>query len=68
LILKKLQFNPIDLVGKRKEKNWIENYKILTNEGIINAMVLKSILIERPIVIKGNKAMIARDLAAVLIF
>jgi arsenate reductase len=43
----------------------LKTLKKTFNEGIINAMVLNPILIERPIVIKGNKAIIGRDLAAV---
>lgn len=63
VLLKKLQFKPIALV-RQKEKIWIENYKnkSLSDEEIIKTMVLYPILIERPIVIKGDKAMIARDL------
>lgn len=65
ILLEKLQFAPIDLV-RQKEKVWIENYKNqnLSDEEIVNAMVLNPILIERPIVIKGDKAIIGRDLAA----
>ena len=60
-ILNKLNLKPIELVRK-KEKIWIENYKskILSDEDIIIAMVLNPILIERPIVVNGNKATIAR--------
>jgi arsenate reductase len=63
VLLKKLQFKPIALV-RQKEKIWIENYKnkSLSDEEIIKTMVLYPILIERPVVIKGDKAMIARDL------
>lgn len=60
-IIKKLNINPIDLVRK-KEKIWIENYKdkIMNDHDIILAMVQNPKLIERPIVINGNKAVIAR--------
>lgn len=60
-LLQKLNFKPIQLV-RVKETIWIENYKnkSLTDEGIIQAMVEHPILIERPIVIKGNQAIIGR--------
>lgn len=60
-MIKKLNINPIDLVRK-KEKIWIENYKdkIMNDHDIILAMVQNPKLIERPIVINGNKAVIAR--------
>lgn len=62
LILKKLNFKPIELV-RQKESIWIEKYKNkpLTDDKIINAMIENPILIERPIVINGDKAYIARD-------
>jgi len=62
-LLKKLKFSPIQLV-RQKEKIWIENYKgkTLTDEQIIEAMVENPILIERPIVVKENQAIIGRDL------
>ena len=62
LILKKLNFKPIELV-RQKESIWIEKYKNkpLTDDEIINAMIENPILIERPIVINGDKAYIARD-------
>lgn len=62
-IIKKLKVKPIELVRK-KEKIWIENYKnkILTDDEIIVAMISNPILIERPIVINGEKAVIARPL------
>lgn len=58
-----LNINPIELV-RVKEKIWIENFKneTLTNDQIITAMVLHPVLIERPIVVYGNKAIIARPL------
>ena len=62
-ILEKLQLKPIDLI-RQKEKIWIENYKNLTmtDEAIIQAMVAHPILIERPIIIDGDKAIIAREI------
>lgn len=66
-IIKKLNIKPIELV-RRKEKIWIENFKNLemSDEEIIQAMVLNPILIERPIVIHGEKAVIARPLEKVM--
>ncbi len=62
-VLTKLKLKPIDLI-RQKEKIWIENYKNqeMTDEAIIQAMVNHPILIERPIIIKGNEAIIARDM------
>ena len=62
-LLTKLKLEPIALV-RQKEKVWIENYKnkFLTDEEIIKTMILHPILIERPILVKRDKAMIARDL------
>lgn len=60
-LIKLLNIKPVELV-RQKEKIWIENYKgkLLTDDEIINAMAENPILIERPIVIKENKAVIAR--------
>lgn len=60
-VLQKLNFKPIQLV-RTKESIWIENYKnkTLTDDAIIQAMAEHPILIERPIVIKGDKAIIGR--------
>lgn len=60
-ILKKLNIEPIALV-RTKEKEWIDNFKgkTLSHNDIIKAMVQFPKLIERPIVINGNKAVIAR--------
>ena len=62
-ILEKLGIKPIELV-RRKEKIWIENFKnkSMTDDEIIQAMISNPTLIERPIVINGNKAIIARPL------
>jgi arsenate reductase len=61
-LLKKLNIKPIELV-RQKEKIWIEQFKgqNLTDEAVIQAMIENPILIERPIIIKGNKAIIARE-------
>jgi arsenate reductase len=69
LLLQKLKFTPIELV-RQKEKIWIENFKgkTLTSDEIIQAMVENPILIERPIVVKGDQAIIGRDLDKVIPF
>jgi arsenate reductase len=68
-LLQKLNLTPIELV-RQKEKIWIENFKgkTLTPNEIIQAMVENPILIERPIVVKGDKAIIGRDLDKVIPF
>lgn len=60
-IIAKLGIKPIAVV-RQKEKIWIENFKAkkMSDNEIINAMILYPILIERPIVINGEKAIIAR--------
>lgn len=62
-IIRKLKIKPIGLVRK-KESAWIEKFagKTLTDDEIIQAMVDHPILTERPIAVKGNKAIIARPL------
>ncbi|WP_264564614.1 arsenate reductase (glutaredoxin) [Flavobacterium sp. N3904] len=62
-LLQKLNLSPIELV-RQKEKIWIETFKgkLLTPDEVIRAMVENPILIERPIVVNGNKASIGRDL------
>ncbi|MBW4360963.1 arsenate reductase family protein [Flavobacterium taihuense] len=69
ILLQKLNFSPMELV-RQKEKIWIENYKgkTLTPDDIIEAMAENPILIERPIVVKGNQAIIGRDLDNVIPF
>lgn len=60
-IINKLKIKPIELV-RSKEKDWIQNFKgkNLSDKEIIEAMIQFPKLIERPIVINGNKAIIAR--------
>lgn len=62
-LVKKLNINPIDLV-RQKETIWKENYKnkSLSDQQIINTLVKHPILIERPIVIKGDEAIIGREI------
>jgi len=69
ILLQKLDLSPIELV-RQKESIWIENFKgkTLTDEQIIQAMVDNPILIERPIVVNGDKAIIGRDLEKVIPF
>ncbi len=60
-ILSKLGLKPIELV-RVKEDTWKENYKgkNLSDHEIIQAMAENSKLIERPIVVKGEKAVLGR--------
>lgn len=62
-IIKKLGIKPIELV-RQKEKIWIENFKnkSMSDDEIINTLISNPILIERPIVINGDRAIIARPL------
>lgn len=62
-IIKKLGVKPIEVV-RTKEPIWVEKFKnkTLTDDQIITAMIQNPILIERPIVINGNKAIIARPM------
>ena len=61
ILLQKLAIPPIELVRK-KETIWVTNFsnRTLTDREIIQAMVDHPILIERPIVINGDRAVIAR--------
>lgn len=60
-IINCLGIKPINLVRKN-ENIWKENFKnkILTDDEIIEAMIENPKLIERPIVIKNNVAVIGR--------
>ncbi len=61
VLIKKIGSKPIDLV-RTKEAIWKENYvgKSLSDDEVIEAMVNNPKLIERPIVVKGDKAVVAR--------
>lgn len=60
-LIKKLKIRPHDLI-RTKEAVYLEKYKgkNLTDEEWIKAMHENPILIERPIVVNGNKAVVAR--------
>ena len=62
-VIKKLNIHPIELV-RTKESIWIENYKgkELSDLQIIQAMLENPKLIERPIIVKGNNAVIGRPI------
>jgi|SRR5690606_7994676 arsenate reductase len=66
-ILKLLGMKPLDLVRKN-ESIWKELYKDkdLSDSEIVKAMVEHPKLIERPIVINGNKAVIGRPAETIL--
>ncbi len=60
-IIKKLKIKPIGLV-RVNEPIWKEQFKDknLSDEAVIDAMVQNPILMERPVVVNGNKAAIGR--------
>jgi arsenate reductase len=60
-LIKLLHIKPIDLI-RIKEKIWQENFKNkdFSYIELINIIVENPILIERPIVVNGEKAIIAR--------
>jgi len=66
-IIKLLKINPIELIRKN-EPIWIENFKHheFTHEELIKVMTKYPKLIERPIVINGNKAVIGRPPTKIL--
>lgn len=61
IILKKLNLKPVDLIRK-SENIFKEKYKDkkLTEEQWIEAMIINPALIERPILVKGDMAIIGR--------
>ncbi len=62
-IIEKLQIKPIDLVRKN-EAIWKEQFKgkELSDKELISAMIQYPKLIERPIVVNKNKAVIGRPI------
>ena len=66
-IISLLGILPIDLIRKN-ESIWKQEYKgkELSNQSIIEAMISHPKLIERPIVINGNQAVIGRPAERIL--
>jgi arsenate reductase len=62
-----LQIKPIELV-RTKESIWIDNFKgkSFSDAEVVKILAENPILIERPIVVNGNKAIIARPLELIL--
>ena len=62
-LLAKLEIPAAELIRK-SEKIWKENYKdkVLNEDELITAMTENPILIERPIIVNGNRAVIGRPL------
>ena len=60
-VIQKLGITPLQLI-RTSESIWKENFKgkSLSDDDIINAMIQYPKLIERPIVVNGNKAVVAR--------
>ena len=67
VLLTKLKIQPIALV-RTKESIWLEQFKgkSLTDNEIIQSMVDYPILMERPIAVYGEKAVIARPLELIM--
>ncbi|NER16663.1 arsenate reductase (glutaredoxin) [Spongiivirga citrea] len=65
-LINKIGIKPLELIRKN-EAIWKENFKgkTLTDDQIVEAMVLYPKLIERAIVEKGEKAVIARPIETI---
>lgn len=65
-IIKKLGSSPIDLV-RQNETIWKDNYKgkQLNDDEVLEAMLAHPALVQRPIVVNGDKAIIARPASAI---
>ena len=65
-LLAKLAMSPIDLVRK-EESLWKEQYrdKNLSDTALIDLMIQQPRLMQRPIVVNGDKAIVARPLETI---
>lgn len=63
VLIKKLKIKPIELV-RQKESIWVEQFKdkTLSNTQVIKAIAKYPILMQRPIVIDGERAIIGREI------
>jgi len=59
-LINKLQIKPIDLIRKQEDDFKPYKGKNMSDDELISLMVKYPKLIERPIVVNGNKAVIAR--------
>tara|TARA_B110000977_G_scaffold189134_1_gene258220 strand:- start:1544 stop:1882 length:339 start_codon:yes stop_codon:yes gene_type:complete len=66
-LIDRLNITPLQLVRKN-EAIWKDNFKgkVLTEQQIIEAMIANPKLIERPIVVKGTRAVLGRPPEEVL--
>lgn len=66
-IIKKLKIKPMELI-RTKEELWKSNYagKEFTEDELIIIMQKNPVLIERPIIINGKKAVIGRPTEKIL--
>jgi len=64
-VLKKLNMKPSDLVRKKEAIFKELNLKDASEDELLEAMVKNPKLIERPIVINGDKAVVARPLEVI---
>ncbi len=62
-ILDKLQMKPMDII-RQNEKEWKENFEgqKMSNTDLIKAIVAYPKLLQRPIIVKGGKAVIGRPI------
>jgi len=67
VLVSKLQLAPIDII-RQKEKIWVESFKgkSYSNKELLQIMVDHPILIERPIVVNNNKAVIGRPTSTII--
>jgi arsenate reductase len=67
-LMKKLGLKPVEVVRKSEAeyKAYVNSKKDLSDTDWINAIALHPILLERPIVVRGDRAVIGRPTEAVL--